>query len=586
MVEVSDSDPSDGFGGALWNHAPVGLLVVREGRVERFNPRAASILGRDLVAGAEFGALIPRGVEAKAEPLGEGGGELVFLTDLRAQEALRRERDEWRGALEDALYGYDVVDAQGCFVYVNQAYLDMWGYESQEEVLGTSPAGHCADPETPARLIEAVERHGHTTQEFQGKRKDGSTFDVLMAVQRSVNEQGEPVYRGTSLDVTELRRLRTELHHHQKLEALGGLAANVAHDFNNLLVPILGYAELLGLDPACTTAQRQALEQVEHAARQARDLTQQLLSVARKQVLSKRPSDLADAVRSASGLIDRLLRANIRLQLPDSSATGCRVMVDSSQLEQVLLNLANNAQHAMPQGGELRIEVSERTVGAEGIAGGQLQPGSYGEVVVSDTGHGMSPQTLAKAFDPFFTTKGLRGTGLGLASARSVMRQHGGEILAESEVGVGSTFRLYLPSTEEAVPSAPASVLNDPVASASVLVADDDDFVRGFALEALARGGHKAHAAASGAEALALLRSVSEPPSLLLTDVVLADTTGPDLARRARASLPKLHVLYMSGYGEHLLGPQGLLAPEVDYLPKPFSCSQLLRRVDQALQHS
>ena len=580
---MDEAAPPAGLARALWERGPLGLLVTRAGAIERYNPVAAAILGPDLV-GQRLVDLLPAGVEASAEPLEGSETELVYLSDRREGEALRRERDEWRGALEDALYGYDVVDAEGFFTYANRAYLAMWGYERLEEVLGSSPAEHCADPETPGRLIAAVEREGQTTQEFQGRRKDGSTFDVLMAVQRSQDDRGRPIYRGTSLDVTELNRLRNELHHHQKLEALGGFAANVAHDFNNLLVPILGYAELLQLRQT-TRIQREGLAQIEQAARSARDLTQQLLSATRKQVLSKRPVELRGAVREAAALVQRFLRANVRLELREAEGATCRVLVDPAQLQQVLLNLVNNAQDAMPKGGELHLEVGERS--GAGLAGGRLAPGRYGEIVVRDTGHGMSPPVLEQIFDPFFTTKGARGTGLGLASARGVVRQHEGEVVVESELGAGTTFRIYLPATERVVPSAPAASPRPPSGvAAHVLVADDDEAVRRFTLAALRSGGHRPYGAASAASALELLQGLETPPALLLTDVVLTDTNGQSLAEAVRTACPSIRVLYMSGYGQESLAPQGLLAPEIDYLAKPFTCSELLRRVERAIAGS
>ena len=188
----------------------------------------------------------------------------TLRTELEAAQRelarLRHDRDRWRKALEDALYGYDVVDAEGRFVYANAAYLRMWGYASLDELVGTSPVAHCVDPETPARLIGAALRDGHTTQEFQARRKDGSTFDVLMAIQTSTADDGSTVFVGTSLDVSELSHLRNELHQLQKVEALGGLAAGVAHDFNNLLVPIQGYVDLAIEDPRLPEDLRAHLE--------------------------------------------------------------------------------------------------------------------------------------------------------------------------------------------------------------------------------------------------------------------------------------------------------------------------------------
>lgn len=518
----------------------------------------------------------------------------TLRTELEAAQRelarLRHDRDRWRKALEDALYGYDVVDAEGRFVYANAAYLRMWGYASLDELVGTSPVAHCVDPETPARLIGAALRDGHTTQEFQARRKDGSTFDVLMAIQTSTADDGSTVFVGTSLDVSELSHLRNELHQLQKVEALGGLAAGVAHDFNNLLVPIQGYVDLAIEDPRLPEDLRAHLEQIQIAGARAADLTAQLLAISRKQILAPRPTDLNEAAREAGRLLQRVLRANIRLTI-DTAAEPCRVVVDPSQLQQVLLNLMSNAQDAMPNGGDLRLGVRDCELSAADCrarVGGR--PGRYGEVVVADSGTGIDAATLRQVFEPFFSTKGRSGTGLGLATVRGIVEQHQGHVWVDTQPGAGTTFRVYLPLTTDAegppLQEAPREAAVASARPAQILVVEDDEMVRTLTRTILEHAGYAVATAHDGASARAWLADCDGALDLLLCDVVLPDLRGPELAEAVVGRHPQARVLFMSGYTDDALGADGQLAPGVDLLEKPFAARELRARVEQALGRS
>ncbi|MEZ6187908.1 MAG: ATP-binding protein [Planctomycetota bacterium] len=573
-------------GRALWDHGRDGLLILADGAVEDANATVLAWLGKPLealrgqAAAQLFSArgpesalqallerrargpveVTPRGtsaliLELSAAPL-DDARTLLSLRNVSGARALQNELSQKRLAMEDSLCGYDVVDAQGRLVYVNQAYLDMWGYADADEVLGTSPAGHCQDPELPARIIGTVEAQGSATFEFLALRKDGSTFDALMAVQLSVDELGRKAYIGTSLDVSELRRLNAEVAHLQQLEAIGALSAGLAHDFNNMLSPILGSSDLLLLDPGLNDEQREHVELIQQAAEHARRLTQQLLAISRKQILSPRPVELEQAIQDNAGLLRRVLREDVELVL--ETQEPARVLVDPVQLQQILVNLAANARDAMPRGGCLTVRVGRRRFEGEEASARRLDPGTYGCLLIADDGEGMPPEVLAHVFDPFFTTKGQTGTGLGLASVKGIAEQHGGHVQIESVQGSGTTITLCLPLTEEA-PAAPSPARAAAATSgeARVLVVEDNDLLRQIVERVLEQAGYRMTLAASPDEALAWLDAHPEQLDLLLTDVILPGMNGRELSEAVVLRRPQARVLYMSGYSRNVIARRG-----------------------------
>jgi CheY-like chemotaxis protein len=376
------------------------------------------------------------------------------------------------------------------------------------------------------------------------------------------------------------------LRHSQKMEAVGRLAGGIAHDFNNLLTAIVGYAELIALRTAEDTTRDEA-GLIRKAGEQAADLTRQLLAFSRKQILQPRVLDLNELVRDMQKLLRRVIGEKIELQF-DSELPEARVSADPTQLEQVLLNLAVNARDAMPRGGLLTMHITEAVVDEAHADGARnLPPGRYIALAVRDTGCGMDEDTQTQIFEPFFTTKGPgKGTGLGLATVYGIVSQSGGAITVESRLKEGTTFTVYLPKETEAIepPPPPEPPLEPNHSAARVLVVEDELIVRELVCAVLSSQGYDVLCAETGFEALRLAGESLKPIDLLVSDVMMPQMTGPEVARELLALSPRTKVLYVSGYSEEDISEDGVLSPGVNLLPKPFTAEALGRRVREVLQ--
>jgi len=385
-------------------------------------------------------------------------------------------------------------------------------------------------------------------------------------------------------DVTELRSLEEQYRQAQKLESVGQLAGGVAHDFNNLLTVINGYCRLLISDTSEHHPMRAELEAILHAGERAASLTKQLLAFSRKQHLQPTVLNLNRVVAHIEPMVTRLIGEQVKVVTtlaPDLRS----VKADAGQIEQVLINLALNARDAMPQGGTLLIETNcldldERDARAQA----ELKPGSYVMLAVSDTGVGMDEPTRLRIFEPFFTTKAPgQGTGLGLSTVYGIVRQSGGHIRVQSERGHGTTFKLFFPRVDaDAVEEAAAAAVN-PQGNERILLAEDETGVRALVARILTDNGYQVWPASSGAEACQIAAARENQIDLLLTDVVMPDTTGPQLATRLLSRHPRLRVLFTSGYTDNVILRQGLDDQDVAYLQKPFTPAVLLNAIRRVL---
>lgn len=382
-------------------------------------------------------------------------------------------------------------------------------------------------------------------------------------------------------------QVEAELRQSQKMEAIGQLAGGVAHDFNNLLVPIIGYATLglLKLEPDHKLYSN--LEQIKKAAERAADLTRQILAFSRKQILQTHTLNLNDVILDFQKMVERLIGEDVDLQTQLQSDLPL-VRADKTQIEQILLNLAVNARDAMPRGGKLIVETA--AVYLDEIYLSQytdaLEPGHYVMVAVSDTGLGMDAKTRERIFEPFFTTKGIGvGTGLGLSTAFGIIKQHRGHVWVYSEVGRGTTFKIYLPVTAE---SELAAVTTRPMASLygkeMLLVVEDEEIVRNLVEQALVFYGYEVLTAAHPAEGLALLEEYGEQIDLVVTDVIMPGMNGREFYQRCAAVHPDLKVLFMSGYTDDLIAHHGVLDEETQYVQKPFAVQDLAWKVRETLE--
>jgi two-component system, cell cycle sensor histidine kinase and response regulator CckA len=387
-------------------------------------------------------------------------------------------------------------------------------------------------------------------------------------------------------DITEKRLLERQLQVAQKIEAVGRLSGGIAHDFNNLLGVIIGYSQVLIKKLGAGNPLLEHAEEIEKAGQRAASLTKQLLAFSRQQVLAPAVLNLNAVITDMGKMLHRLIGEDIDLGMKLSADIG-RVKADQGQIEQVIMNLAINARDALPQGGKLVVETVNATLDE---AYTRQHPGSkagrYVMISVTDSGTGMTPETLAHMFEPFFTTKDRgKGTGLGLATVYGVVKQSGGYIWVESELGKGSCFKVYLPEIDEPV-SAPVHAA--PTAESfrgteTVLLVEDADALRKLAYTLLEQNGYHVLAAASGLEALKMVEDKRDRIDLLLTDVIMPGINGRALAERLAPLQSGLKVLYMSGYTDSAIADHGVLDEGTNLLHKPFSEEALIQKVREVL---
>jgi PAS domain S-box-containing protein len=409
-----------------------------------------------------------------------------------------------------------------------------------------------------------------------------------------VIENGEVTkLRGLMVDVTQRKEAEEALHQSeeqlrqsQKMEAIGRLAGGIAHDFNNLLTAITGYGDFLLRGLGEDHPLRREATEISKAARRAADLTGQLLAFSRQQVLQPKLLDLNEVVADMEMMLQRMIGEHIELETRLTELHEA-VKADPGQVQQVLLNLAVNARDAMPTGGKLTIETEPVDLVEVDSAHAGLEPGRWVMLLVTDTGTGMDEEVMAHLFEPFFTTKEQgKGTGLGLSTVYGIVKQSGGHIAVESEIGRGSTFRIYLPRvSEQASRTSPKKEEQPDVRPGTelILLVEDDDSVRELAREILEMNGYRVVEARNGVEALGIVEEGVEAIDLLVTDLVMPQMGGRDLAKKVAPILPELPVLYLSGYTDSVVLQQGMLDPGSFFLQKPFTPADLARKVREAI---
>jgi PAS domain S-box-containing protein len=462
-------------------------------------------------------------------------------------------------------------------------------YGGEAEVLGKTDM-ELLSPEDGPRLTALKERvlaEGITLRQefdasFGGRRY---WYDLTLEPQRDA--QGRQVGVTTvAVDITRRKLLEQQLREAQKMEAVGRLAGGIAHDFNNMLAVIMSYSALALETLAQGDPLRGEIEAIQRAAEHAASLTRQLLAYGRRQMLSPEVLDINTVVQELAAMLSRTLGEDIAVELVLQQSLW-PVRVDRVQLEQVIVNLAVNARDAMPKGGRLTIETSNVELDEEyATSHWDVFPGNYVLLAMTDTGHGMDEATRALAFEPFFTTKPPgTGTGLGLSTVQGIVRQSGGNIWLYSEVGRGTTVKVYLPRVQGAVPSRgeEREVYSEEGGSETILLVEDDPAVRQATTRILTSAGYRVLATASPVEALALLAAFEGPVHLLLSDVVLPQMSGRELAQQVQAAHPGVKVLYMSGYTKNAIVHSDELPSDVKFIAKPFKAAELRRAVRQAL---
>ncbi len=505
-------------------------------------------------------------------PLG-ANGTLVLYDDIRERKLVEAERDQADGRYRDLIESLPLVTY---IDHVDDDATNIYTSPQIEDILGWSPEDWQTDPQHFVEIIHPDDRErvmdevhvANTTREpfdsqYRLRHRDG---DYVWVRDRSAvmeDEQGQPVARGFLLDITEQKKLEEQLRQAQKMDALGQFAGGIAHDFNNLLTGIGGYAELAASSTERGTVVSRCLDGIKTAADEAASLTSRLLAFSRRNVPERRLVDLNAIVKEAASLLERLVRADVRVTLALAEPLPA-VAADLAQLKQVVLNLALNARDAMPNGGALTIETA--------VSGANVI------LRVRDDGIGMDATTRSRALEPFFTTKPEgEGTGLGLSLVYGVVDGLGGRLSIESAIGLGTIVEIALPAAN-AVPDEPEEAGDEPAVAASserVLVVEDRDVVRELTREVLEAAGFDVVAVAGGREALEAT-GAGEPFALLLTDVVMPEMSGPELAVKLRVKHPRLPVLYMSGYTDDVLSTHELSQDATAFLRKPFANAELV----------
>ena len=572
-------------------------VLVKQNEVELIGAPSLDWLGVPLKAGSStFGVLVVQSYTDQVRYREKDKDILTFVSHQlasaiehkRSEEALRRSEARYRSVVQSAVYGIYRSNLEGKFLDVNPAMVAMLACDSAEEILALDPKLDVfVDAKEQARLMGEFRRGARLDNvEVRWKRKDGKQITVRLSGRAVKGETGE-VVEVIAEDVTERRVLEDQFRQAQKMEAVGRLAGGVAHDFNNLLMVISGYTEVLMEHTEKDHALHPKIAAIQQAADRATTLTRQLLAFSRKQLLELKVVDLNAIVKDIERLLRPLIGENIELVSRLASDLG-RNRADAGQIEQVIMNLVVNSKDAMQNGGKIIIRTAN--VSLDGDLPREcsyIQPGPYVMLSVEDNGHGMDKETQSRIFEPFFTTKEKgKGTGLGLSTVYGIIKQSGGYVLAQSEVGRGTTFSIYLPRVEE--PAEIAGVTRAAQSatggSETVLLVEDEESVRQLVRETLEAKGYKVLEADHGAAALQIASDYHGPIDMLITDVVMPGMSGRELSEQLSASDPDIKILYLSGYTEDAVVHQGVLEPGTSFLQKPFTLQALARKVREVLR--
>lgn len=487
----------------------------------------------------------------------------------------------------DVIYRYEVFPQRG-YSFISAQVSAVCGYSSNEYYSNPDLGLKIVHPENRP-VLESILR-GESTNErsvtMRWSHKNGSLIWIEQQHSLIYDSNGRLIaVECIARDVTERRRLEEQLRQSQKMEAIGRLAGGIAHDFNNLLTVINGYSSqiidrLQPSDPLC-----EEIGEISHAGERAASLTRQLLAFSRQQVVTTKAVNLNTIITDIDRMLRRMITENIEICTvlePNLDA----VLADRGQIEQIVINLAINARDAMPNGGRLTIETANVELDASYIANHSgVTPGHYVLLAVSDTGIGMNSATQAQIFEPFFTTKSEgHGTGLGLSTVHGIVKQTGGDIWVYSEIGHGTSFKIYLPRTSEQTTS--AGNRNDRISntgSETILVVEDEEGVRRLLCAVLSRAGYTVLAASTPLEAIRLCENHNGVIHLTITDMVMPGLAGPEVVERLASIRPGIKALFMSGYTNHAALRNGILNPQMSFLQKPFTAPALTAKVREIL---
>ena len=533
-------------------------------------------------------------VAAVRDKLGNISNIIALSEDIserkKAEMCLSASEEKYRSIFEETKDVIFISTPGGKFIDINPAGLEWLGYSSLEELKRIDiPNDLYANAQDRVLFQLAMEEQGYVKDfEVQFKKANGQKITAMITATAVRDEKGRIVnYRGIMRDVTLEKTLEHQILEAQKMSAVGQLAGGIAHDFNNILSAIIGYGNLILLHIQEDSPLRSYVEEMLASSERAAMLTQNLLTFSRKQIINPQPCGINEIIRNVAPVLTKLIREDIELKL-ELSTEDSIVVVDRLQIEQVLMNLVTNARDAMPAGGILTI--SEQTIDIDGTfidVHGKGKIGRYAIISVEDTGAGLDEMTKARLFEPFFTTKEMgRGTGLGLAMVYGAVKQNNGFINVYSEVGNGTTFRIYLPeATGTAERSEDAVILSPLGGTETILLVEDDQALRILVVTVLDKYGYTVIEAIDGDDALARFNEHKESITLLITDVVMPKRSGIEVFEEIKKFNPEMKALFMSGYSKDITRVKGILNTSVNFLQKPVSPNTLLKKVREILDH-
>jgi PAS domain S-box-containing protein len=505
----------------------------------------------------------------------------------QAEEHLKLNEEKYRSIFENAVMGIFQTTPEGKYLSVNPAGAKMYGYDSPEDMIrSVADIYHqiYVNPEDRKRLREILDDKGRIEGfEAEHFRKDGSRIWTFLNARVVCDDSGSVLYYDVTIeDITEHKRLESQLLQSRKMEAIGTLAGGVAHDFNNILSAIMGYTSLLQMKTGKNEPFYSYLKQIFLSTEKAANLTQSLLAFSRKQFIKPQALDLNEAISKVSNLLSRLITEDIELKIvlqPEKLI----IMADAGQIDQIILNLVTNGRDAMPNGGILtistkRVLLDDQFKSIHGFGA----KGDFAAISVVDTGPGMDAKTREKIFEPFFTTKEVgKGTGLGLSIIYGIVEQHNGFIDVSSELDRGTTFIVYLPLTEKGIESKinlPEDILRG---TETILIAEDNDDLRTLTKTVLESNGYTVIEAMDGSEAVA--KFLEHMPDFTILDVVMPKKNGKEVYDEIKRINPQAKGLFTSGYTDDILHQKGIMEEGLNFISKPFSPNELLRTIRKIL---
>lgn len=509
----------------------------------------------------------------------------IIIADSLVMKKLVEKEHFITRAIEETGEGVMIAGRDGVIEYINPALEKIKGYHKYE-LIGKNFFTGIYSGEISDNISKIINKDKNMWSGIlRNKREDGTEYHEHLSVIPITNEKGEIIrFVSISKDITKEKALEEQLLQAQRMEVIGRLAGGIAHDFNNYMSAVLGYGELAldnlkDEDPA-----RKSVEIMISAGNMAAILTKQLLAFSRKQVINPVVLNLNKTIEEMGKMLGRLIGENIELEITTDPDLW-NVKIDTSQIEQVVMNIVLNAKDAMSEGGKLKIETAN-VIFDEEYSKTHLDtpPGEYIMISFSDTGVGMPDEIKAHIFEPFFTTKEIgKGTGLGLSTVYGIVKQNNGHIFVYSEPGRGTTFKVYLPRVREDAEKKPEITDEKPHGFETILIVEDQDTVRQLAAETLSGLGYTVIEAKEGVDALELCRRYHGKIHLLLTDVVMPKMGGPELAEKIKIHQPEVKVIYMSGYTENAIGHEGILNKGINFISKPFTVSRLAKLVRNVL---